>query len=298
MIQTFGQLFEEIRQRPRKRLAVPAAEGKSILQACAEAQGEGICDSILIGDECKLRQLMQATGIPSDRFRVVAEPDPDRAVARAMVMIRSGEADMLMKGKTDTPTLLKAVLDGDTGLRTGRTLSHVAVVEMASYPRLMLFSDGGLNIRPDLEKRMDMIRNAVDLAHTLGIVQPAVALLSATEKVNPKMEETLDYEKIVQAQAKDPFVRAIIDGPVAMDIALSREAARIKEVDSPVAGVTDIFITPDISACNISVKALIYLAGAKASGLVLGARVPIVLLSRADDAATKLRSIALGAIWS
>jgi phosphate butyryltransferase len=205
---------------------------------------------------------------------------------------------MLMKGKTDTPTLLKAVLDADTGLRTGRVLSHVAVVEMPTYPRLMLWTDGGLNIRPNLEMRLDIIRNAVEFAGKLGIGVPNVALLSAMEKVNPKMEETVDYERIVTLQREAPFVDAVVEGPVAMDVALSPESARIKEIETRIAGATDVFVTPEISTCNIAVKGLIYLAGAKASGLVLGARVPIVLLSRSDDAQTKHRSIALGAIWS
>jgi phosphate butyryltransferase len=298
MIRTFDQLFHEVRHRPKRTLIVPAAEGQSILQACAEAQSEGICDVIAVGDEPKIRSILQQAGLEAGRFEIVHEPDPDCSVDMAMRMIREGRANLLMKGKTDTPTLLRVVLDADRGLRTGRVLSHVAVVEMPSYDRLMLWTDGGLNIRPDLEKRLDIIRNAVEFAGQLGVERPAVALLSATEKVNPKMEETLDYENILKLQAAEPFVAAVIEGPLAMDIALSRESARIKEVDSAIAGATDIFVTPEISTCNIAVKALIYLAGAKASGLVVGARVPIVLLSRADDYETKLRSIALGAIWA
>lgn len=298
MIRSFEQLFQEVRNRPRKTLIVPAAEGQSILQACAEAQAEGICDVIAVGDAGKMRAILQKSGLNVAKFELRDEPDPDRAVDLAMALIREGRANMLMKGKTDTPTLLKVVLDADKGLRTGRVLSHVAVVEMPAYSRLMLWTDGGLNIRPDLEKRMDIIRNAVEFAGHLGVDRPGVALLSATEKVNPKMEETLDYEKILRIQANEPFVHAIIEGPLAMDIALSAESAKIKGVASAIAGETDIFVTPEIGTCNIAVKALIYLAGAKASGLVVGAQVPIVLLSRSDDYETKLRSIALGAIWA
>ncbi len=298
MIRSFDELFSEVRNRPRKTLVVPAAAGVSILKACDMARRQGICDSILVGDGGRIRELMAEHGIAADDFRIENESDPEQAVVRSLELIRNGRGSMLMKGKTDTPTLLKAVLDGDIGLRTGRVLSHVAVVEMPTYDRLMLMTDGGLNIRPDLEKRQDIIRNAVEFAHMLGNDCPNVALLSATEKVNPKMEETLDYEKIVTRQQDDPFVEALIEGPVAMDIALDAEAARIKGVTSRITGQTDIFVVPEISTCNIMVMSLLYLAGAKVSGLVVGARVPVVLLSRADDSDTKLRSIALGAIWS
>lgn len=298
MICTFDQLFEAVRNRPRRTLAVPSAEGGSIVAACAEACRAGICDTILIGDPAKLDALRQTHARDCDGLFIEAEPDPDRAVARALALVRAGEANLLMKGKTDTPTLLKAVLDADTGLRTGRVLSHVAVVAMPTYPRLMLWTDGGINIRPTLDVRLDMIRNAAEFAGKLGVAVPNVALLSAMEKVNPKMEETLDYERILKLHQDTPVAPATIEGPIAMDVALSAESARIKEIDSRIAGAADIFVTPEISACNIAVKALIYLAGAQASGLVVGARVPIVLLSRSDDAGTKLRSIALGAIWS
>jgi phosphate butyryltransferase len=298
MIRTFADLFKEVKNRPRKTLVVPAAEGASIMLACADACRQGICEVILLGDLARLESLADENGIPRDLMRLEHVADHTRAVQRAIELVRDGQADLLMKGKTDTPTLLKAVLDGETGLRTGRVLSHVAVMEMAAYPRLMLVSDGGLNIRPDVDVRKDIIRNAVEVAHRLGVARPGVALLSAMEKVNPKMEETLDYDAIVKEQQASPFVEAVIEGPLAMDLALSREAARIKGVESAVAGETDIFVVPEISTANIFVKALIYLAGAKVGGLIVGARVPIVLLSRADDAETKLRSIALGACWN
>lgn len=297
MILNFEELFQAIRSRPKRVLAVPAAEGESIVEACAEARREGICDSVLVGGQSKIFSIMDKMGVARDTLPVLDEPDSDRAVRVAIGLVRDGKASMLMKGKTDTPTLLKAVLDAETGLRTGRVLTHVAVVEVPAYPKLILTTDGGILISPDLDKRMDSVRNAVEVAHRLGVDRPCVALLSAMEKVNPKMQETLDYEKIVSIQRERPFVEAVVEGPLAMDIALSRESAKIKGVESEVAGKADVFVTPDISSCNIYVKALIYLAGAKVGGLVVGAAAPIVLLSRSDDAATKLRSIALGALW-
>jgi len=298
MIRSFAELFRDVRLKPRKTLVVPGAEGASILLACADACRQGICDVILLGDAARMKELAAAHHIPADLMTLEHAPEPVQAVQRAIDLVRDGQADLLMKGKTDTPTLLKAVLDGETGLRTGRVLSHVAVMEMDTYDRLMLVTDGGLNIRPDFDTRKDIIRNAVELAHKLGVARPAVALLSAMEKVNPKMEETLDYDRLVKEQAATPFVEADMEGPLAMDIALSVEAARIKGVESAVAGRTDIFVVPEISTANIFVKALIYLANARVGGLIVGARVPIVLLSRADDAETKLRSIALGANWN
>jgi len=296
MICNFEMMFQALRDRPRRTLVVPAAEGESIVEACAEAHREGICEVILIGGAEKLRALQQKVGPGATALEVVDEPDPDRAVDLAIRMVRTGRANMLMKGKTDTPQLLKAVLDGEKGLRTGRVLSHVAVMEMPSYPRLMLWSDGGIHIRPELEKRLDIIRNAVEVAHRLGLARPNVALLSAMEKVNPKIEETVDYQKILELQAATPFVEAVLEGPMGVDVALSRESARIKGIESAIAGAADVFITPEMSCCNVAVKSLIYLAGAKVAGIVLGASVPIVLLSRSDDAGIKLRSIALGTI--
>lgn len=298
MICNFDQLFEEVRKRPRRTLAVPAAEGGSIVEACAEAAREGICDTILLGDGEKLRGLVSKVSAPEGAIRIVECADPAMAVREAIRLVRDGEADMLMKGKTDTPTLLKAVLDGEHGLRTGRTLSHVAVVGVPTYPRLLLLTDGGLNIRPTYDIRLDIIRNAVDLAARLGNTCPNVALLSAMEAVNPKMEETLDYEKIRLLQEATPFVDAVIEGPLALDVPLSAESARIKGIESKIAGCTDILVTPEITSCNAVVKALVYLGHAQVGGLVVGAKAPIVLLSRSDDAATKLRSIALGALWS
>jgi len=298
MIRTFDELFHEIEKGPQKTVIVPAAGGVSIMKSCKEAYNRGICDVVLVGNTDKMSAIAESNGIDMDGIRMEDEKDPIKAVKQAVNMIRAGRGDILMKGKTDTPTLLKEVLDRDTGLRTGRVLSHVAVVDMPSYPRLMLVSDGGLNIRPDLEMRMDIIRNAVEFANKLGITRPHVALLSAMEKVNPKMEETVEYDRIVRIQEETPFVDAIIEGPLAMDLAVSEEAARIKGIDSAIAGRTDIFVVPEISTANIMVKALHYLAGAKVGGLVVGAKVPIVMLSRADDAETKLQAIALGAIWN
>jgi phosphate butyryltransferase len=213
-------------------------------------------------------------------------------------MVRQGNAELLMKGKVGTSTLLKAVLDKESGLRTGELLSHVAVVQVESYPKLMLVSDGGMNIRPDIKQKADILRNAAEVARKLGIRQPKAACLTAVELVNPDMQETVDAAGLVKMAERGDLKDMTVDGPIAFDAAIDVEAARMKGIVSPLAGETDIFLVPDIAAGNIFVKSLIYLAGAKVGGVVVGAGAPIVLLSRSDSALTKLYSMALGAMIS
>ncbi|MGB2989457.1 MAG: phosphate acyltransferase, partial [Candidatus Zixiibacteriota bacterium] len=206
--------------------------------------------------------------------------------------------EILMKGKVDTSTLLKAVLDKESGLRTGAFLSHVAVVEVSSYPKFMLVTDGGMNIRPDIRQKVEIIENAVEVAKRLRVERPKVACLAAVELVNPDMQETVDAAGLVKMAERGDIKDVVIDGPIAFDAAINLEAARTKGIVSPVAGDTDIFLVPDIASGNIFVKSLIYLAGAKVGGLVVGGGAPIVLLSRSDSAQTKLYSMALGAMIS
>lgn len=297
MIKNFEELFKFVKGVTTKRLVVPRGDGESIILACKEAKEMGIANSILIGNSEKILTLCSKNGIKEDLFEIVDESDDVKAVKKAIEIVRDGKASMIMKGKTDTATLLKEVLDSENGLKTDRVLSHIAVVEAENYSKLMAFTDGGLNIKPDIEKKIDILKNAVELEDKLGNEDVKVALLSAIEKVNTKIEETLDYEEIIKRQRDKRFIDATIEGPIAMDIALSRKAAEIKGYESKVSGDVDVFLFPDISACNIAVKSLIYLANAKVGGIVVGAKVPIVLLSRSDTPDTKLRSIALGALW-
>ncbi len=297
MIKNFEQLFDFIKGRERKKIVVPRAESKSIVEACNEAHNVGLADSILIGDGEKILDICKEAGVESSIFDIVDESDDVNAVKKAIDIVNEGRASMIMKGKTDTATLLKEVLSSESGLKRGRVLSHIAVVEVKNYHKLMVFTDGGLNIYPDLDKRIDIIKNAVEFEKKLGNSDIKVALLTAVEKVNEKIKETLVYDKIVKMQKSEKFVDAVVEGPVAMDIALDSEAAKIKDYKGKIPGDVDIFVTPDIASCNIVVKSLIYLANAKVGGLVVGAKVPIVLLSRSDTPDTKLRSIALGALW-
>ena len=295
IITSFDQLISTVKNKKRKRLAIASAEGEEIIEAVKKAVEEGIISPVLIGDQDKIEQLCQKKKLALDEVEIVNVPDSKLTSKMAVQMVKEKKAEMLMKGKVDTSTLLKAVLDKESGLRTGTLLSHVAVVEVKSYPKLMLVTDGGMNIKPDIKQKADIIRNAVDVAKKLGIEKPKVACLSAVELVNPDMPETVDAAGLVKMAERGDIKDAIIDGPIAFDVAINVESARMKGIDSPVAGETDIFLVPDIASGNIFVKSLIYLAGAKVGGVVVGAGAPIVLLSRSDSAEMKLYSMALGA---
>lgn len=226
-------------------------------------------------------------------FPVISD-SPEEAATECVDRINGGAADLLMKGNLDTSILLKAVLDPEKGLRTGNRLSHIAVVESPAYNRLMLMTDGGVNPEIDFELAESLIENSIAFARNLGIQKPHVAVLALVEKVHSSLPETLLAERVVSKYQND--ARMIIEGPVPLDIALSERAAAIKGYTSAIAGKTDIFIGPAISTVNFTVKALLKLGGARGGGLVMGARTPIILLSRADEVETNLNSIALGLI--
>ena len=297
-ITSFEQLISIVKNRERKKLAIASAEGEEIIEAVKQATEEKIVSVILIGDQAKITKLCSKRNLGSDQVEIIDAPDPKLAAKVAVETVKQGKAEMLMKGKVGTSTLLRAVLDKESGLRTGAFLSHVAVMEVSSYPKLMLVSDGGMNIRPDIKQKAEIIQNAVEVAKKLGVERPKVSCLAAVELVNPDMQETVDAAGLVKMAERGDIKDAIIDGPIAFDAAVNLEAARIKGIISPVAGDTDIFLVPDIASGNIFVKSLIYLAGAKVGGLVVGAGAPIVLLSRSDSAQTKLYSMALGAMIS
>jgi len=295
-ITSFDQLLSVVKGTEKKRLAIASAEGEEIIEAVKQAVKEKIISPVLVGDQAKLTELCGKKKLDLSEVEIVNVPDPKMAATVAVQMVKQGKAEMLMKGKVDTSTLLKAVLDKESGLRTGAFLSHVAVMEVEAYPKLMLVTDGGMNIRPDIKQKASIIGNAVEVAKRLGVEKPKVSCLAAVELVNPDMQETVDAAGLVKMAERGDIKDAIIDGPVAFDVAISQESARTKGIVSPVAGDTDIFLVPDIASGNIFVKSLIYLADAKIGGLVVGAGAPIVLLSRADSAQTKLYSMALGAM--
>lgn len=296
-MKTMDDIIEAAREAGKKRIAVAAAQEHSALEAAVDAAKHGIADPILIGDSTAIKQVAEELKLDISQYKIIEEKDYAKAAAKAVELVKSGEADMVMKGILDTSVLLKAVLNKENGLNTGRLTSHVAVMQVPTYHKLLLVTDAAINIAPDLAGKIDMITNAVQVAKAIGVDNPKVALLAAVEKVNPdKMPCTTDAAVLTQMNRRGQIKGCIIDGPLALDNAVSKESARIKKIVSDVAGDADILMTPDIEAGNVLYKCLLDLAQARGAGIVVGAAKPVVLTSRADTADTKLASIALAAL--
>jgi phosphate butyryltransferase len=297
-VKTIAEVVEAARKSGRKRIAVAAAQEASALEAVVDAWMNGLADPILVGDLAAIDALGAELGLDLSRFERSQARDPAAAAVEAVRLVRSGEADVLMKGLVDTSALLKAALNKESGLHAGSLVSHVAVMEAASYHKLLFVTDAAINIAPDLAAKLDIIANAVRAARALGVGMPKVALLAAVEKVNEKMPCTVEAAVISQMCRRGQLGGCLVDGPLALDNAISAESARIKKIDSEVAGDADILVAPGIEAGNILYKCLLDLGGAKGAGIVMGAAAPIVLTSRADSGETKLASIAFAALAS
>jgi len=264
--------------------------------AAVEAARAGLIVPILVGPLHKIAAAATAAGADISGFRLVDAPHSDAAAAQAVALVRSGEAALLMKGSLHTDELLHAVLVPEIGLRTKRRLSHVYLMDVPSYPRLLLVTDAAVNIAPDLTAKRDIVQNAIDLAHVMGIACPRVAVLSAVETVNPDLRSTLDAAALCKMADRGQITGGLVDGPLAFDNAISPTAAADKHIVSPVAGQADILVVPDLESGNMLAKQLSFLAGADAAGVVLGARVPIILTSRADGERTRLASCAVAVL--
>jgi phosphate butyryltransferase len=296
-----SEIIEKAKTFGRRKLAVASAQEASVLEAVADAYNEGIAEPILVGDPAAIRAAAKEAnggrGVDISRFELIEETNVSAAAARAVALVRSGEAAFLMKGIIDTSLLLKAALNKETGINAGRLACHIAVMEVQAYHKLLVLTDAALNIAPDLPAFVDIINSAVAVANALEVKTPKVAILAAVEKVNPdKMPCTVTASILTQMNRRGQIKNCIIDGPLALDNAISAESARIKKIQSDVAGDADILVAPDIEAGNILYKCLLDLAGAKGAAVVMGAAVPIVLTSRADTAETKLASIALASL--
>ena len=296
-MQRLDFLLEESKKGRPMTLALACPYGDDALAAVARAQREGIVKAVLIGDEEKIRRLAEQEGHDLSDISVVDEPDDDRAVEKSVKMVSSKEADLLMKGLVKTSSLLKAVLDKEWGLRTGSLLSHLFLFEVPILDgRVVGVSDGGMNTYPDLSAKVKIIENAAACYHKIGVPQPKIAALAAVETVNPDMPATLDAAALAKMNERGQIKGCLVDGPLALDNAISEESARIKGLSSPVAGKADMLLVPDIEAGNFVGKVLLYMTGGRGAGVVLGAKKPIVLTSRFDSMETKLLSIALGAL--
>lgn len=292
---SFTALKKSLKQaKATPRIAIAMAEGEEIFSAVADAAREGICSPVLVGNETLIRE--QAKRFSLSDFDLVAATTPELAAEKAIEAVRTGRADLLMKGKVPTSTLLKSVLRDKEGLRGSRLLSHIAVVELPNG-RFLAVTDGGLNICPSVQEKAAILENAVELFQGLGVDKPKVAVLSAVELVNPDIPSTLDAALLAQMALRGQIKGAVVDGPLALDLAVSAQACKLKKVDTPIAGEADILLVPDLVSGNLLGKSLIYIAGYPSGGIVMGATCPIILLSRSDSAQEKLNSIILGAAY-
>ncbi|MDR3511704.1 MAG: bifunctional enoyl-CoA hydratase/phosphate acetyltransferase [Caulobacteraceae bacterium] len=268
----------------------------SAIGAAVEAAQAGLITPILVGPKAKILKAAEDAKVDISAFRLIDVPHSAAAAAEAVALVQRGEASLLMKGSLHTDELLHAVLAPEGGLRTGRRLSHVYLMDVPSYPRPLLVTDAAVNIAPDLEAKRDIVQNAIDLAHVMGIETPRVAILSAVETINPKLPSTLDAAALCKMADRGQITGGLVDGPLAFDNAVSPEAAAEKGIVSKVAGLADILVVPDLESGNMLAKQLSFLAGADAAGVVLGARVPIILTSRADAERTRLASCAVAVL--
>jgi phosphate butyryltransferase len=293
-ITNFQHLLAAARARGPKTVVAVGGAQDSVLGALDRADKQGIARGILIGRRSAIQSAASAIGVDLSSMRVIDEPNLEEAAHMAMEFVHQGEAQIAMKGNIKTALFLRAALDRKTGLRTGHLLSHVAAFDMVSLNRLLLISDAGVNIAPTLEQKAEITQNAINVARSLGIAQPRVAVLASTENVNPRIPANVDAAALAKMADRKQITGALVDGPLALDNAISRDAAIDKEIDSQVAGRADLLILPDIEAANVLVKAIIYFARHPMAGIVVGARVPLVLPSRSDTAESKFHSLALG----
>jgi len=297
-LRSFNDVIKYAKERGPKIISVACSQDKEVLIAVDMAKKEGIANAILVGDIEKTKEIAKELNIDLDGYELIDEKDLAQASLKAVSLVSEGKADMVMKGLVDTSIILKAVLNKEVGLRTGNILSHVAVFDVKVYDRLFFITDAAMNLSPDLQGKKQIIENACVVAHALDIENPKVAAICAKEKVNPKMQDTVDAKDLEEMCANGDIKGCIVGGPFALDNAVSEEAAKHKGMSHPIAGKADILLAPDIEAGNILYKSLVFFSETKNAGVIVGAKAPIILTSRADSEETKLNSIALGVLMA
>lgn len=292
-------LFERLIRRCEGREAFPVAVcwpcSTLSLAGAMEAAQAGIIRPLLVGPVRELAAIAATLGLELSSYEVIPAQSEETAAEQAVALCRTGRAAALMKGSLHTDLLMHAALQKDVGLRTSRRFSHVFVLEAPLYERALFITDAAINIYPTLEDKVDIVQNVIDLAHVLGVMEPRVGILSAVETVNPKIVSTIDAAALCKMADRGQITGAILDGPLAFDTAVNAEAARVKKLESPVAGEADILLVPDLESGNMLAKQLEYLGGARLAGIVLGAKVPIILTSRADSSESRVASCAIAA---
>lgn len=296
MSKSFEELISKANQKTLKKVSVSNAQDEPVLQAVKAAKEQNIATAILVGDEAKIRKIAASIDMDLTDFEIINEPDTEAAALKAVELVHNGKADILLKGLLETKTFLKSVLNKEVGLRTGKMLSHVCVFEIEGINRLLFFTDVAFNTYPTLADKVNIINNAVEVAHACGIECPKVAPLCAVETVNPKMQPTVDADNLTKMYEGGDFKGCQIYGPLSMDLAIDPEAAVHKGVTNPVAGHADILLFPNIDAGNITYKILVRTAKVKIGNVLVGTSAPVVLTSRSDDFETKLNSIALATV--
>ena len=290
--------YEQLLARCRNLDPVPTAVAHpceaTALSGAIDAAENGLIIPILVGPAAKIEEIAEQSGIRLGQATIVDAPHSHASAAKAVALVRDGQAELLMKGSLHSDELLGAVVARDTGLRTGRRISHVFIMDVPTYHKVLIVTDAAINIAPTLEDKADICQNAIDLAVSLGLTQPKVAILAAVETVTSKMPATIDAAALCKMADRGQITHALLDGPLAFDNAISKDAARIKGITSAVAGDPDILLVPDLEAGNMLAKQLTFLANADSAGLVLGARVPIILTSRADNVRSRIASCAVG----
>jgi len=296
-LKSLNSFIEIAKLKSHKKIAVAAAEDEPVLIAVSDAIKQGIADPILVGNKAKIIDIAESIGMDLTNIEIIEESNPANSARIAVQLIRDNAAQILMKGHVNTADFLRAILNKENGLRKGELLSHVGFFESPYYHKLLALTDAAQNVAPDINDKVAIINNTVELFHHIGIMCPKIALVAAIEGINPKMPATTDAAIITMMNRRNQIKGCLIDGPLAFDNAISREAAEHKGIVSEVAGDADLIVTPDIEAGNVLYKSFTYFGGATVAAVILGATVPIVLTSRADSDKSKLMSIALAASY-
>lgn len=296
MSKNFDDLLVKVNEIPNKKVAVAVAQDEPVLEAIKLAKEKGIADAILVGDKKEIKKIADKIGMDLSDYEIVNEENVTKASLEAIRLVSTGKADMVMKGLVDTATFLRSVLNKEVGLRTGKLMSHVSVFEIEGIDRLILLTDAAFNTYPDLKGKVQILNNAVGVAHACGIELPKVAAVCAVEVVNQDMQATIDAALLAKMNDRGQIKGCIVDGPLALDNALSVEAAKHKGITGEVAGKADIVLLPNIETANVMYKTLTYTAKTRNGGLLVGTSAPVILTSRADSFETKVNSIALAAL--
>jgi phosphate acetyltransferase len=294
----YERLIARAQEAPSATTIVAHPCDETSLRGAVEAAEAGVIVPVLVGPKAKIEKVAHELGLDISRYTLVDAPHSEAAAAAAVAMVREGKGELLMKGSLHTDELMRAVTSGATGLRTARRISHVFIMDVPTYPDPLFITDAAINIFPDLKVKRDIVQNAIDLFVGLGLGVPRVAILSAVETVTPDIPSTIEAAALCKMAERGQITGGLLDGPLAFDNAIDREAARIKGIKSEVAGRAQILVVPDLEAGNMLAKNLSFLANADAAGIVLGARVPIILTSRADSVRTRMASCAIASLYA